>query len=319
MCIIMYAKSGQTIKKEKIETAFKNNPDGAGVMWYDLNGKVHYHKGFDNVKKLVSFFNRLGSKTPRAIHCRIATSGKVSTRTCHPFPITDSFDVMGVEKGETKYGCVMHNGIFSLYTPKEGMNADYSDSMNYVKETLFPLAKAGCIQNEGVINLLSEMSSRLLIFLPDFMVARFGSWVEDKEEKFLASNDTYEHERYIYRYPAYYTGYDNPQWYSTSSSSSATTTYTNMYKPTGERKAPTHSFSIMFFTDDKIAACDMVEDFLYEYRGLIDDEDTAIETLQQVDDGVYEFYFDSYGDIEQFKKVREPFYITGVEKLNGKS
>ena len=45
MCIIMYFPTGKTAKKETFATAFKNNPNGGGVMYY-RGGHIMYNKGF---------------------------------------------------------------------------------------------------------------------------------------------------------------------------------------------------------------------------------------------------------------------------------
>ena len=307
MCIIMYAKTNQTIGEKKIRTAFINNPDGAGIMWYDRGGKVHYRKGFDKAENLIEFFKSLGTDIPRAIHCRIATSGKVSTRTCHPFPIVDSFNEMGKEKGVPKFGAMMHNGIFSRYTPTGGMKSDYSDTMNYNKQVIYPLVKNKAISNEGVINLLSEMTSRVLLFLPNFIVGRFGAWTEDKEEGFLASNDTYDHERFIYTYPTYYTNYDSPNWWK-EKKSSVTTTNPIIIKPQ-------YTYSIMVNAKSYCDACDLMETFIDKYRGCIVDENFVIETLTSIDTNIYEFSFDAYRKLEELQDIKDPYFILYIKKI----
>lgn len=320
MCIIMYAPSKKTIKAEKIRTAFKNNPDGAGIMWYDKNGDVHYRKGFTKVEKLINFFNGLGSNFPRAIHCRIATSGKISEKTCHPFPIVDNFEEMGKDKGDPIYGCLMHNGIFTRYTPTGGMQAEYSDTMNYTKQVIYPLVEAGAITNEGVVNLLSEMTSRVLLFLPNFIVGRFGTWTEDKDEHFFASNDTYDHERFTYKYPTYYTDYDNPYWWKSTESKSGCSnypTYSSPKKTKVEVAEPEYSYSIMLDAKSYAEAYDLMESFLDSYHGLIVDEDYVVETLTCIDTGIYEFSFDSYKNLEQYDGIKAPYYISYVNKLKG--
>lgn len=321
MCIIMYAPSNKTIEEKKIRTAFENNPDGAGLMWYDKDGDVHYRKGFTKVDELIKFFNGLGRAFPRAIHCRIATSGKISSRTCHPFPISDDFDVMGKSKGDPELGAMMHNGIFSAYTPKEGMKADYSDTMNYNKEVIYPIVSEGMITNSGVVNLLSEMTSRVLLFLPGFIVGRFGAWTQDKEEGFYASNDTYDHARYTYRYPSYYTDYDNPYWWKNQYGATANTVSTYSTCSNTEKREqfkepePEYSYSIMINADTYAKACDLMETFLDKYHGLIVDEDYVVETLFQVDTGMYEFSFDSYSKLEQYEEIRDPFFISYISKI----
>lgn len=315
MCIIMYAPINKTIKEEKIRNAFENNPDGAGVMWYDPKGNVHYRKGFTEADKLVSFFKGLGVSTPRAIHCRIATSGAVSTKTCHPFPIVEKIEDMGYEKGDPELGAMMHNGIFSAYTPKEGMKADYSDTMNFDRWVIYPLVSKGCIDNPGVINLLSDMTSRVLLFLPDFIVGRFGNWVEDKEDGFIASNDTYKYVKYHYPKPTYpCTGaysYDYTDgWWKLNNKSTKTTT-----KTTTKVRKPQYSYSIMVNAKSYYDAADLMDSFLANYVGMIVDEDEAMETLQCIDKGMYEFSFDAYDSIEKFHAVKDPYFISYWQKI----
>ena len=117
MCIAIYVPTGKNIKDEQIRNAFSNNRDGAGVMHYDKYGRVQYSKGFMNVESLLAYWhNNTTDKYPRAIHCRIATSGKISKGCCHPFPITDDLDVMLKSHGKSKTGCLIHNGVFNIAT-----------------------------------------------------------------------------------------------------------------------------------------------------------------------------------------------------------
>ena len=352
MCIIMYAPSGVGIEEKKIRQAFENNPDGAGAMWYDEYGYVHYRKGFDKVDELVSFFNSLGREFPRALHCRIATSGKIGVRTCHPFPIVEKVDDMGDFVGKPKLGAVMHNGIFSRYTPTGGMKADYSDTMNYVSKVIYPLAYAGCIENEGVIRLLGEMTSRLLVFLPNFMVGRFGSWEEDKEEHFYASNDSYSHKKYVYVNPYYsgygcdytnYSGYDADWWKKRGSRVPAkTNTTTTVVHPVNtkkddktnkkkskvviapskkvetiksEKKKAEYLFSIGFSATNKQEANDLFYDFLDEYFAFIVEDDKMYDSLQEISKNMWEFYFSATDDIDKIKKVTKPYFVSYFEKL----
>jgi hypothetical protein len=202
MCIIMYFPTGKNAKKETLATAFKNNPDGGGVMYYK-GDSVMYQKGFMDFDTFYKFWETLPTNTPRAVHFRIATSGKVSAGCCHPFPICDNLEQMLEPVGTPEKGCLMHNGIFSEYTPKDGLLSPYSDTMFYNKDLIYPILPV--IDNTSVIKLLGQMTSRVLLFLPD-EVLRFGDWVQDKEQGFFASNSTYEN--YVYTYPTtYYDGY----------------------------------------------------------------------------------------------------------------
>ena len=329
MCIIMYSPSGKTISEDCIRNAFENNPDGGGVMWYDKNGSVHYKKGFDKVDELVRFYNALNPNLPRAIHCRIATSGKVSTKTCHPFPIVKEISNMGNASGLALNGALMHNGIFSRYTPTLGMNCEYSDTMNYTSQVIFPLVRSKCINNEGVINLLQDMTSRLLLFLPKFQIMRFGSWVENKEEGFFASNSTYEKKTYVYSRSPYNYGsygywgdyaddYDYPYTYKNTTEMSPkvrsiSPTYPNT---SGETDGTKYLMSILISAKDEKDAEDLVWQFLDDYYPLIIDEDMAIDSLAQLDTGMFEFVIEATQDLNKAYPIKAPFSVSYCEKYS---
>ena len=328
MCIIMYSPSGKSISENCIKNAFENNPDGGGIMWYDKNGNVHYKKGFDKVDDLVRFYNSLNPDLPRAVHCRIATSGKISTKTCHPFPIVEKISNMGNASGLALNGALMHNGIFSRYTPTGGMNCDYSDTMNYTAQVIFPLVRSHCIKNEGVINLLQDMTSRVLLFLPKFQIMRFGTWVENKEEGFFASNSTYEKRTYAYsRAPYYYGSYgwgdDYDYGYYTNHKTQmspvvkdVSTTYTNPYSD--DEDDTKYLMSIIISASNKKEAEDLVWEFLDEYYPLVKDEDMAIDSLAQLDVGVFEFVVESSKDLNQVSPITAPYSVSYCEKYTDK-
>lgn len=207
MCIILYVPANKTISKDKLEIAFQQNPDGGGVMWYSGNHceELHYTKGFMEFDKFYDFWKDLPKDKPRAIHFRIATSGKVSTGCCHPFPIINNLDKMLAKSGDyTDTGLLMHNGIFTEYTPTDGIKSKYSDTMIYTKELVYPLLPV--IDNPSVQKLMDGITSRVLMFLPKGKVMMFGYWVKDVKDKegFYASNTTYK----PYVIPTTYTSKD---------------------------------------------------------------------------------------------------------------
>lgn len=329
MCIIMYAPSKVKIPKNDLENAFEYNSDGAGVMYYDHDGNVHYKKGFDKFENLWKFWDSLDESLPRAVHCRIATSGKVSTKTCHPFPITEKVEDMGEVEGVSKNGCLMHNGIFQRYTPNNGMLCDYSDSMYYTAKVIYPIRDI--IMNEGVLRLLQDMTSRVLLFLPKFRILKFGSWEQDKTDKFYASNDTYL-DKYQYYYGAYgawgdyvepYTsgstlargkGLSGRKFYTSSNGDTYVKKYNGIVKVDSSyaipKKEGKYVYSIVVsaykYSD---AEADMYE-FLEDFYPFLTDEDLPYETLQEIDTNMWEFCVETDKDIE--KLVKFPYAVTYV-------
>lgn len=199
MCIIAYAKNGVKIEENVIRTMFEGNPDGAGVMWKPLDGgNIEIRKGFMDVESLLKAWNKIPVECEKAIHCRIATSGKISKECCHPFPVRPKTDMM--KKAVDKcYMALMHNGVISQCTPKNGMKATCSDTMVFAAKYLYPLQKQ--IDKECIQDLLeSFVESRLLIMRANAPTIMLGNWVEDKGVYY--SNTSYKDYGYgYYRWP----------------------------------------------------------------------------------------------------------------------
>lgn len=178
MCIIAYSPKGSTIKEETIRIMFKGNPDGAGLMWKPTdNSPVEIRKGFFKVEELIKAYNEIPVECEKAIHCRIATAGKISVGCCHPFPVRAKTQAMTKPKDKADI-VLMHNGIISYCNPKQGMNSKFSDSMLFAKDILYPLAKH--LDRKPIQTLIEESTdSRLLIMRQFGETLMFGDWKFD--------------------------------------------------------------------------------------------------------------------------------------------
>lgn len=175
MCIAVYIPKHQNISDEIIRNCFMNNPDGAGIM-YQKAGKVTIKKGFFSVEELIKAFREIPTKYHRALHCRIATSGKISAQCCHPFPITDDLKQMGVAE-QTVNGAVIHNGVISFCTPHEGLLSPYSDTMLFTKDYLHYLGDM--VLGRQFKKLFEEASTSKLLIFKGKKIALVGKWTED--------------------------------------------------------------------------------------------------------------------------------------------
>lgn len=189
MCIIAYFPKKSNVKEETIRTMFENNPDGAGIMWKEsYDSPVRINKGFFKVEDLIEAFNKIPASCERAIHCRIATAGKISTACCHPFPIRPKVDAMKAAEDSADMA-LMHNGVISYANPTQGIKANYSDSMNFAAKFLFPLRRQ--LDKECVQTLIEEStSSRLLIMREGAETLMLGDWKYDGGVYY--SNTTYK-------------------------------------------------------------------------------------------------------------------------------
>jgi len=196
MCVIAYAPPGVTIMDAVIEKIFKHNPDGAGIMWKPYDGcDVQIRKGFMDVESLKDAWSKVPTECEKAIHCRIATSGKISVDCCHPFPVREYAEQM--RKGEDHAPIVlMHNGVFSFCEPDKGMDASYSDSMLFAARYLYPLRRE--LSNPALQQLLEATIgySKLLIFNRDAKALLLGDW--EKKDGVFFSNLNHEYEYSIW-------------------------------------------------------------------------------------------------------------------------
>lgn len=207
MCIIAVYNKGINLNEKELENCFNNNSDGAGIMYQEDN-HVHILKGFMNYQEFWKAAQKLPMNVDRVFHFRIATTGKVSRGTCHPFPISQDFKFMA----GTNLTCDMgmaHNGVLREFEPKGRMQAHYSDTMNFIKTAIYPLQKGELLNNEGVRDLIElYTSSRFAIMTPKdtYLIGMF--------EQSPESGAWYSNTTYTYSYNQYYYNscYDDYYW-----------------------------------------------------------------------------------------------------------
>lgn len=192
MCIIAVYEKGLVLNENELKTCFQNNPDGAGLM-YQKNGKVRIEKGFMTWEGFWHTAKQLPVDVDRVFHFRIATSGKISTACCHPFPVCDDYKKMSLANCTVNMGFA-HNGVLNDFEPPKGMKSTYSDSMKFGKEVLYPLGK---LLNERSVRDFIELytTSRFAIMTPKktYMV---GIWEQSRESGAFYSNDTFDCHEY---------------------------------------------------------------------------------------------------------------------------
>lgn len=83
MCLLVFKSAKSKVSDEKIQNAWNNNSDGAGIAWAMEDG-VHMLKGFMTLEDLKSKLHLIEGK-PAILHFRIASIGEKSEKNCHPF------------------------------------------------------------------------------------------------------------------------------------------------------------------------------------------------------------------------------------------
>ena len=172
--------------EETIRMMFDNNPDGAGIMWYDLpRKKVGYRKGFMKLEQLMEFINgRDWTNEPVVLHFRIGTSGHKTKLCTHPYPVYDRNHVSGFTDL-----AVCHNGVLSNYFP--GYNSAINDSLNFTQKVLSKLDPS-FIHDSDKLMLIEELigTSKLAFLDNSGDITLLGNFIED--DGYIYSNHSYK-------------------------------------------------------------------------------------------------------------------------------
>lgn len=99
MCLITYSECVKHILDLPLDTIWKANSHGAGIITYQGN-KLQASKGYMTLETLERRLEHVPKKTPIAIHFRLATHGNINEYNTHPFKV-----------GNIAY--LMHNGILA--------------------------------------------------------------------------------------------------------------------------------------------------------------------------------------------------------------
>jgi|GEM_PF-2701268 len=176
MCIIAVLPKGKTISRDEFAACWDRNHDGGGIM-YAVRGRVQTHKGFATESAMWAAYQKIRSshKGTIALHFRIATSGGINEKMCHPFTV-----------GEY---AVMHNGVLS------GLGAERRSDTCVLAQDVLGKLPDGWAVNRGTLRLLEcymrSERSKLVVMRPNgeavIVNESAGQW--DKGRWF--SNDSY--------------------------------------------------------------------------------------------------------------------------------
>ena len=185
MCIAIYQAPGYRLTETELAACWENNPDGAGLSFFDKNREIVIKKTM-NRSEFVDIYNKAvkkhGRYTEMAVHFRIATHGGVNIDNCHPFFTPD------------KSMSVIHNGIIPvLFNSKKDPR---SDTRVFVEEVI-PSMPNNWIDNEQLFNVVEEYigNSKLVVLGADTESSAYifnenmGHWSGDK--KIWFSNKSY--------------------------------------------------------------------------------------------------------------------------------
>lgn len=184
MCVIAYIpKNSKGVSYKDFKDMWETNPNGAGIMWRDDEGEVYFKKGYFDLFEFYRDYLIIKEdyNFECALHFRIATSGKISDKMCHPFVMTNKDDIIIQTKGRADT-LVMHNGIIKIKN-----RPDFSDTAEYIERNLYPMYRKDnrfflhfTKNQKALIENEIGFGSKLLIFSPDG-IEKIGKWFKYKD------------------------------------------------------------------------------------------------------------------------------------------
>lgn len=172
MCIALFTKPEVIIDEKTLKNCSDNNKDGCGLS-YVVDNKVVVYKTLD-FKEFIYEYNQVTKKyseSPKLIHFRKQTKGKISIDNCHPFQISETMSFI-------------HNG--TITSENLIIEGDESDTKAFCKDFLqqFP---EGWQNNEAILSMIEDFigTSRLILLEADYSYTILnedsGHWNNKKE------------------------------------------------------------------------------------------------------------------------------------------
>ena len=153
MCIAILNAKGTTLKKQLLNNCWKNNGDGAGILYIDDDKTLQTFKTLDSFDEFYSNYIRIkqtyGKRRNMLIHFRISTHGVINETNCHPFLVDENVGFI-------------HNGMISGVPD----SVQYSDTY-MLNDSLLKNLKVGFEQQDSALDFLGEFigSGNKLVFL----------------------------------------------------------------------------------------------------------------------------------------------------------
>lgn len=194
MCIALYLPKYVTVDRKTLFNCYESNPDGFGYSYFDMDGKLQIRKfiGQDNIILGIEEFllTRDYFKSKQFLaHFRIASHGKISKKTCHPFKINDEM-------------VFCHNGILCDFTDKLSIDSKISDTMLFNRKVFQKLPHN--FMNLPVYKKMLEETigqfNKMIIMRRDGQHWILNEDVGEWHEGVWFSNDSYKPFDYITNY-----------------------------------------------------------------------------------------------------------------------
>lgn len=151
MCLIAHVPAGKKMPDDYIDSAYRGNDDGIGVMSEAGIEKFLGRKALKRAKRYIHSLQ--DDEIEFGVHFRYATHGDVTAHNCHPHELPNG------------NGWLMHNGVLQAYTARATRRD--SDTAIFAQEHTDKAAVDDWKTYWGKIA-QDIGSNKLLIMLPDF-------------------------------------------------------------------------------------------------------------------------------------------------------
>lgn len=318
MCIIFVKEKGvQLPGYETFKNMVESNPHGNGFAYLDTNSKkVVIRKGFMSLDEYYQAITEIPNATdvPIVGHSRITTHGTTSKGNCHPFPISSKNADLKATKIETDLA-IIHNGIIPLKQNTNDIKADLSDTMSYIKNTLYPRYKANkyFYKSEKMLKQIEqEIQSKMVFFnnRGEIVIANKQLFIEDNG--IFYSNDSY----LSWEYDNFYYGknkkYDDEDYNDMIAWENGLVWLepTDYIKLNGETITGSEielylAYDGVYYLDIETGEYQLVTDVAYSKNNIeIDYYERCFENgIEPYDEGYFdEFHFENYQDYENYEE-----------------
>ena len=163
MCLAIFQPSGKQIPEEYLAEGFKNNPHGAGFMYFDDLGELRTFKSMTYPSFIEEYEKQWalhGQHSPFSIHFRWATHGTRGIENVHPFQLDENT-------------AVLHNGIIDCKIVDQKM----SDTAAFVRDYLGALP-ANWYDNEFLFHMVEDFTSgSKLVVMTNHPDAEYSAYI----------------------------------------------------------------------------------------------------------------------------------------------